>query len=300
MDEPGGLGVNHGLSRSVRDSATLLDVTCGAQPGDRWWTPPPERPFAEMVTREPRQLRIGLATVDFAGHAAHADNTTAAVSAAKLCESLGHRVEEVTLDIDGEAFNRAFAVIWSSIAGLAVSLVLRELSARVPVVPQVQRLLGKRVVSGLTLKLLELLGEPAIEPFTRRLAAIEAEYTPSDLWLAWNDLQQANYRLAAFFERYDLLLTPVLGQPPWKLGELRQDDKLEDLWEKLFSYVGYTPICNTAGLPAMSVPLYCNDDGLPIGVQFAAPLAAEGLLFSVAGQLERALPWANRRPEATP
>jgi amidase len=136
------------------------------------------------------------------------------------------------------------------------------------------------------------------ERFTRELAEFGMGQTHADLWLAWNELQKAGYVLADFLTDYDLLLTPVLGEPPLKTGELEPLPSLAKLKERAFEYVGYTPIGNTSGFPAMSVPLYWNGDGLPIGVQFIARFGDESTLFSLAAQLERAQPWFSRRPAA--
>ncbi len=155
--------------------------------------------------------------------------------------------------------------------------------------------------SGTTLELAARLvrlktGKPAFEPFTRRLARIDSKLSPSDLWIAWNDIQQANLELGRFMEEYHLFLTPVLGEPPWKIGSFPQKASTAVLEDKLFRYVGFTPICNTSGFPAMSVPLFWNPAGLPIGVQFIGRFGDESTLLGLAGQLERARPWSERHP----
>jgi amidase len=128
--------------------------------------------------------------------------------------------------------------------------------------------------------------------------AIGERYSLSDHWQAWNDLRAASFEMARFLSERDLLLTPVLGEPPLRTGELGTIKSTEDLIDRAMGYVGFTPICNTAGLPAMSVPLHWSGQGLPIGVQFVAPFGDEATLFRLAGQLERARPWGARRPPA--
>ena len=133
------------------------------------------------------------------------------------------------------------------------------------------------------------------EPFTRVLADIGTGISAAAFQSAAIDFQRATYAMAAFFERYDCLLTPVLGQPPVRLGAFRSTDR-DKMRQRLLAYVAYTPIANVSGQPAMSVPLYWNADGLPIGVQFIGGFADEATLFQLAGQMERARPWNRRCP----
>jgi amidase len=295
LDEPDGFAVEHCLTRSVRDSAALLDVTQGAQPGSRWWAPPPEGPYAAAAARDPKPLKIALATTDLAGRPAAPDCRDAAEEAAQLCEELGHSVEVASPAIDGTAFNEAFSVLWGTVTGLVFKIVSRDID-KLEIPGLAKRLLVYRPVFDVATRIrFPGAGAPGLELFTRRLARLESEQSPADNWLAWQVMQKAAYSLAAFFERYDLLLTPTLGQAPWKIGALDHGAPIETLREQLLSYVGYTPICNTSGVPAMSVPLVWNERGLPIGVQFVAPFAREDRLFALAGQLERARPWSERR-----
>jgi amidase len=288
-----GVVVEHCLTRSVRDSAAMLDVTQGPLPGDRWWAPPPARPYLDEVAEDPKPLRIAFTTADLVGRPAHPDCVAAVEDAARLCEELGHRVEQAGPAVDGERFNKAFAVTWSSMATSMFFYILQEAKAQERVVALAARALGDRVTLAAATRLLARSLRSPFERRTQAFATIGDRITHAQAIVAGADLQQASYQMAHFFGQYDCLLTPVLGEPPLVTGALDSvpDDQLE---ERLFTYGGYTPICNSAGLPAMSVPLHWNPAGLPIGVQFMGPFDSEAMLFGLAGQLERARPWLPR------
>ncbi|OGQ85715.1 MAG: hypothetical protein A2289_13415 [Deltaproteobacteria bacterium RIFOXYA12_FULL_58_15] len=295
-DEPEGFVVNHCVSISVRDSARMLDVTAGPLPGERWWAPPPEVPFAQSATRDPRRLRIAFSVSDFTGRRAHPDCVAAVEDVAKLCEALGHDVEEARPGFDGIAYNEAFIVLWSMIAGYFFKAILGEMT-RLGVPKRAVTALNNLALFDVVTRLSTLrFGKPPFETFTKRLARMEAGYSPGDLWVAWNTMQRAGIITCQFLQQYDVLLTPVLGAPPRLTGDFNPNRPIPQLKEDLFAYTGYTPISNTAGLPAMSIPLYWNDAGLPIGTQFMGGFADESTLFALAGQLERARPWAHRIP----
>ncbi|MBI2827576.1 MAG: amidase [Planctomycetia bacterium] len=269
--EDDGLSVVHCVSLSVRDSAALLDATRGPTAGERWYAAPPKRPYAQEVGAPPGKLKIAMMTKDLAGNAAHADCVAAVTSTAKLCEELGHTVEEASPKIDGEAYANAFMVLWAAVAGRVVKAATKVLGSKPP--------------------------EEALEPWTWKLAEKDATHTPADASLAWSEvLQPASYEMVRFLSRYDLLLTPVLGLPPIKIGELQQTLSYDAMLERLLTYVAYTPFVNATGQPAMSVPLYWNAAGLPIGSHFVARHGDEATLVRLASQLERARPWIKRRP----
>jgi len=292
-DAPLGFIQTHCVSRSVRDSATLLDATHGALTGDVDFAPPPTLPYRQAAERDPSPLRIAFMTRNFSGTRAHPDCTAAVENAARLCEELGHRVTQDSPRIDGGAYNDAFLVVWGMSAGYFVKAVARAATQQMPKA-LAARVKPETVARGLTSLSALPLRNPPFERFTRRLALIDRRYSPADVWLAAETLQLAARTLAGFFENYDLLLTPVLGEPPWKLGTFSHFWSEDETRQRLLDYVGYTPICNTSGFPAMSVPVDENAQGLPIGVQFIAPFAQEQRLFALAGQLERARPWASR------
>lgn len=269
-----GLSTHHVVSRSVRDSAALLDATAGPEVGDPYAAPPNERAYREEAATEPGQLRIALQLRTFNGADTHPDCSTAAEAAAELCAELGHDVEPAVLEVDSDALRDATRTIIQASVRAAVD----ERAA----------LLGRSP------------GEEDLEPFTRAMVERAKEETAADYARAIKIVHAAGRRLGRFFTRYDVLLTPTMATPPPKIGELgpHQSD-VERYLERLLQTIGFTQLMNVAGNPAMSVPLSWNGDGLPIGVQFAAAYGAEATLFRLAAQLEKASPWGERRPPST-
>ncbi|HET6326537.1 MAG TPA: amidase family protein [Planctomycetaceae bacterium] len=268
-----GLSVNHCVARSVRDSAALLDATRGPTVGERWYAPPPTRPYLQEVGAPPGRLRIAFMTKNFAGALVHPDCIKAVEATAKLCEELGHTVEEAVPQFDGRLFGESFLVLWAAVAGRAVKTA-KKLSG------------GKVTVE-------------AFEPWTRKLVEMDAKYAPSDVSLVWTGIaQQANLAMVKFLTKYDVLLTPTLGRPPVKIGELDQNMPVDKLIPWLNEYVPFTPLANATGQPAMSVPLHWNADGLPIGSHFFGRHTDEVTLLRLAAQFEQARPWTKRRPPA--
>lgn len=266
-----GLVNEHVVSRSVRDSAALLDAVAGPMPGDPYFALPPERPYAEEVAAEPGKLRIAFTTRAPTGTPVHEDCAAAVKDAAALCEELGHAVEEASPAINGEQLVQAFITIWA--AGCAWTIDSMAMTiGRTPTADQ-------------------------FEPVTWSLYEQGKQTGGSEYLLAVTALQQIARTVAAFHERYDLWLTPTLGMPPVPLGYFDPTpDNPRAGFEKAVQFVPFTPIQNATGQPAMSVPLYWNGDGLPVGVHFVARFGDEATLFRLAGQLERARPWAQRRP----
>ncbi len=268
-----GLSVLHCVARSVRDSAALLDATRGPTVGERWYAPPPKRPYVEEVGVPPGRLRIAFATKDLAGNPVHADCAQAVTSTAKLCEELGHAVEEASPQFDGRLFGESFLVLWAAVAGRAVKTA--------------KKLSGGKITAA------------AFEPWTQKLVEMDAKSDPSDVSMVWTGIaQQANLAMVKFLTKYDLFLTPTLGRPPVKIGELDQTWPIDKLIPWLNAYVPFTPLANATGQPAMSVPLYWNADGLPIGSHFFGRYTDEATLLRLAAQLEQARPWTKRHPPA--
>lgn len=267
-----GLVVEHGLTISVRDSAALLDATCGPDTGDPYWAPPPKGPFLKEVGKPPGILRIAFSATAGGGFPVHPDCVRAVEEAATLCAGLGHRLEEASPALDHELMNGAFMVIWSS--GCASTL------------EGISRLTGIRI------------SQEHVEPTTWALYEIGRTQSAANYLLAVNTLQQISRKVARFFQEFDLWLTPTLAEPPLPLGsfEPTPQDPLQGL-RRAAHFVPFTPVCNMTGQPAMSVPLYWNKEGLPIGVHFAARFGGEAVLFRLAAQLEQARPWAHRKPE---
>ena len=267
---PDGLSVQHCVSRSVRDSAALLDVTRGPVAGDIWWAPPPERPYVEEVKIEPKKLRIAFTTKDYSGNPIHADCKAAVEQTAKLCASLGHAVEEMPLPVDGDAIRDAFRLLWIGRVGSLVR--------------GAEKMLGRKPDRGM------------FEEWTWRLNDINDRLTPADARNGASLLLTAAYQVAEFMKKYDVILTSTLGCPPLRVGELDFDNEPDKANERVGEFVPYTWLFNASGQPAMSVPLVWNAAGMPIGSHFVGRFGEEGLLFRLAGQLERAAPWAGKRP----
>ncbi len=267
----GGASVQHALTRTVRDSAALLDATSGPDLGDPYWAPPPAGPFLAEVERDPGRLRIALTTRAFNGHAVDAECAQAATDAARLCESLGHEVQEARPEVEVEALGQAVRTV----VGANVCAVLEARAAalgRPLAESDVERVTWHRVVDGRTM-------------------------TAADYARSMTVIHRAGRAVARFFTRHDVLLTPTMCHPPFPLGVLDQSTAdLDAYLDALLASIGFTSLFNQAGCPAMSVPLAASRSGLPIGVQFAGRFGDEATLLRLAGQLERARPWAGRRP----
>ena len=266
-----GLVSEHALTRSVRDSAALLDATSGPDLGDPYWAPPPERPFLQEVGANPGRLRIAFTAQAPTGTPVHPDCVAAVKDAARLCADLGHEVVEAAPRIDGQTYTQNFIRVW--IAGVAWTI------------DHWARRTG---------------GTPRAELFETSTWALYEQgraISAADYLLALEDAQRLARDLARFQADYDLWLTPTLGEPPLPLGTLdpAPDNPLAGFF-RAATFVPFTPLINFTGQPAISVPLFWNDDGLPVGSHFVARFGDEATLFRLAAQLEQARPWADRRP----
>lgn len=255
---------HHAVTTTVRDSALLLDVAAGPLPGDAYAAPEPSAPFAELARRDPGRLRIGLLTELPGGPDVHPESAAAARALGLLCERLGHDVAETTARYRPEDVGRTSGVL------MGADLVA-QIDARV-----------------------ERLGRPLadddIEPFTCVLYEHYRALPAADVSRALRRAQEIGWEVGAAFRAYDVLLSPTLARPTPRLGTL-DTSRPESIYEHASVYSAFTSVHNVTGMPAMSVPFGHDGDGLPLGVQFAAPLGAEGLLLALAGQLERAAPW---------
>lgn len=297
---PGGpvdyLSAEHGVTRSVRDSAAFLDAVHGPVFGDRYWAPEPRAPFVEAVERDPGCLRIGFRIRDFRGDRVHPECEAAVLATAELLEDLGHDVVESSPAIDGNAMAAAFIEIWAALAANAFSIVIEAATKRMPSIRRIRQIAGDRRTMRLIARLDQRAsGLPAFEPFTVELADRSGRRSQADLLTAETALQAIAHQTGAFLADHDLFLTPTLGSPPVPLGWFDQSLPWDELIERVYRYVAFTPLGNFAGLPAMSVPLHWTEDGLPTGSHFLGRFGAEETLLSLAGQLERARPWADRR-----
>jgi amidase len=265
-----GATIGHAITRTVRDSAALLDATSGPDIGDPYWAPPPKLRYLAEVGADPGRLRIAFTTRAWNGQAVDPECVAAVVQAAKLCESLGHHLEEATPAIDEAA--RAQAARAISCAHTRAALETRG----------------------------EVLGRPPRPEDVEAVTWATAEYgrtiSASDYARAIVVMHRTGRVVGHFFTRFDLLLTPSMCKPPYQLGVLTMTGTVEAYREAIVGTLAFTQPFNTAGNPAMSVPLHWSPEGLPVGVQFAAPFGDEATLFRLAAQLEVAQPWANRRP----
>jgi amidase len=272
-DSRSGLGAEHAVTLSVRDSAKLLDCTSGPDLGDPYFAPPTARPFAEEVGVDPGKLRIALQTHALNGAPVHGDCVEGAKDAARLCEELGHHVEEAAPDIgDPMEMSAAFVTLWA--AGVTERA---ESAAR-----QVGEMSPRREM---------------FEACTWALVEMGRTRSAADYLSAVTTLQRISRRVARFFETYDVLITPVLSDPPVPLGTFGGDDASPLMpFFKAGQHAAFCALFNATGQPAASVPLFWNDAGLPIGTQFVTRFGDEATLFRLASQLETARPWMQRRP----
>ncbi|MBT4644544.1 MAG: amidase [Deltaproteobacteria bacterium] len=266
-----GMIVEGAITRTVRDSAAMLDCTAGPDVGAPYWAEPPERPFLEEVGRDPGKLRVAFSAEAPTGVPVHEENKLAVTEAAKLMENLGHQVEEAAPVWDVAAWDEAFMAILMSNECMFLQDGA-EMFKRTP---------GRENLESVNLFLLEQGKDIKAVDLLRSLVV----------------KNRVTRQIAQFFETYDIFISPVLAAPPLKIGILSTDmDDIEEMMGNLLSYMPFTGMFNLTGQPAMSVPLHWTPDGLPVGVQFAAKYANESLLYRLAGQLEKAKPWIDKRP----
>jgi amidase len=263
------------LTRTVLDTAATLDVLAGYEPGDATWAPPAPGSYAELAAGQsgsPTRLRVGLAlNPPLDGATLDPVNEAAARDAAALLESLGHDVEEISPPWSGldllPDFTRAFGPQISM-----TTLIGGQLAGREPT-------------------------ESDVEPLTWLMWERARAQDTLTLLSSQGKLESVARSLVAFFAPYDAVLTPALGRRPVAIGEIH--GRGPDPWgnyQRSGQFTPYTAIVNVTGQPAISLPLYHGDDGLPTAVQLIGPPAREEVLLGLAHQLEQALPWAQRRP----
>jgi len=273
----------------VRDCAAILDATHGPGPGDAAIAPPPRRRFLDEVGADPGQLRVGMLAANPAGEL-HPDCETAVRAAAKLLESLGHHVEEAEPAIDTMQLSKDFILMWFAQCAATVKR-LKEMTG---------------------------CGDDGFELDTLAMVAFgNATRAPEYVegYLRWSDYTR---QLDEFHQKYDLFLTPTSAMPPARIGEIvtpawqhfamkillalglgrvvLKSGIIEKMVTENLKWVPFTQLGNLTGTPAMSVPLHWAANGLPIGSHFVAAHGGEGMLFRLAGQLEKARPWFDKRP----
>jgi amidase len=277
-----GLGVEHVLSRTVRDTAAMLDATYGPGVGDMVIAPRPLRPYVDELSDQPAPLRIGYMTASpFGG--ADPVCVLAVTEAAQLLEDLGHHVEPnypKAYD-DMSAIARSFGLLWSVQAAQNLGII-GELLGRDITAEDVEAHTWNQATSARTLGPLDYADALAVNSRWRRAIA------------AW--WMEANNPFGVDGAGFDLLLTPTMSIPTPLLGEAKPDPARPETLMKNTSMSIFTAFCNVTGQPAISIPLHQSLAGMPVGIQLVAAYGREDLLIRTAAQLERSTPWANRRP----
>jgi amidase len=289
-----GLVVPHVISRSVRDSAALLDATYGADVGAPYVISPPDRSFMQEVGCHPGKLRVAFTSRSVLGEHTHQDCLEACEDVSKLLVGLGHDVEEVELPLSPEELRLAYLTVISACTAAAID--------------DIARLLGQSPRSDL------------FEVSTWFLRQVGLALSASDYEQARKTIGHASRTMGEFFTKHDVVMTPTMAYPPVEIGEfdLKPAERvglailragapkfvlrrvLAEMAAKMFEKTANTMLFNMTGQPAMSVPLSWNRQALPIGIQFAGRFGDEATLLRLASQLEQARPWADRRPTAVP
>ena len=268
-----GLAIEHAVTRTVRDSAALLDVTSGAVSGDPYWPAPPAEPFFDHVKVDPAPMHIAWTARAPLGIPVHSDCRRAVEATAQRLEELGHHVVEDYPAYDEEVLLAPMVTIWSVGNATDHDLVAFKIG-RPPRHDELEITTWELVERG------------------RKVSAVE-------MVRAVDRIHAASRAIAPFYDKYDVWLTPTLAQPPLPLGLLNKSYGGADEWWRFdLSFNPWNAIANLTGNPAMSVPLASDGSGLPIGLLFTGRYGDEATLFRLAGQLERAYPWAGRLPPA--
>ena len=268
-----GLAIEFVVTRSVRDSAALLDAVAGPDVGAPSHPVPPRRPWREEIGAKPNGLRIAVTSTPASGARVDPECEKAIRETARLLEDLGHTVVEDAPRYDWDEFLRNVHVIWTAFTVVSVDGTCAALGRK--------------------------LDPSDLEAVTLACYEEGKRYSAFELLSAMAHGNLLSRSVGAFFERYDALVTPTIARLPAPLGELDQDREGLSAMEwtrQVFDYVPFTPLFNTTGQPAISLPLHWSPDGVPVGVQIAGRFGDESTLFRLASQLEEARPWANRRP----
>jgi amidase len=267
-----GFGVQFALTKSVRDLAAALDALSAPSPSDPFIIVQPERSYLLETQRELEPLRIAFTTTPWGGYSIDPEVKTATEQTAKLLASMGHTVTEASPQFDYETFVRASSIGW----GFSFHHWIDSLAGET----------GRKV-------------EDTLEPLSKVLYGYSKTLTPSDILFAYDVYNGLRQSVGAFFQDYDVLLTPTLLQKPEPLGRYSQSNHYNsfiDFFKTCDESCVFLPVFNHTGQPALSLPLYQSSDNLPIGMQFAARFGREDILIRLASVLEQALPWKDRKP----
>jgi len=268
-----GLAGEFVVSRSVRDTAAILDAVEGTDVGPPSLITPPERPYMEELSQAPGKLRIAWSDKAISGVEVHPDVVTGLHETVKLMESLGHEMVEDQIEIDWAHFFEALIVLWTAYLAWAIDILANAVK-RTPSYDNMERVTVELYEHGKSL-------------------------TAMQMHDALANINTVSRQSGVLFEKNDLFLTPTIAQPPLILGTLNQNEAGVDAREwtrRVFDWVPFTPLFNSTGQPAISLPLHWSPDGLPIGMQFAASLNDEATLLRLAAQLEKAKPWKDKTP----
>ena len=266
----GGCSVEHAVTLSVRDSATLLDATHGPGAGDPYAAPAPARPFRQEVGADPGALRIAFTSLAPNGAKVESESLRVVTATAKLCAELGHRVEQTDPAIDRSVVVPTFLTL--AAANTVVNLSSHPTKGRA--------------------------AQPdEVETVTWATAKLGERVTGADYVRATQSAHRLGRQMAAFHADWDVLLTPGLATVPVKLGwiDMMMGD-VDEYWRRVFTFSPFTVWFNLTGQPAMMLPLGRSPEGLPIAVQIVARYGDEATLFRLAAQLEAARPWFERKP----
>ena len=285
-----GAAVQGVLSRSVRDTAAMMDILQGPEAHAPYWMPRPDQAYLQAIDRPPRALRIGYSTASPTGTPVDAQAVAATEDAARLLSTLGHHVEPVALPFDGKQLAADFLLTWFCAQAMLVADLCRQ--------------------EGLQLA--------DFEPDTQVMAAMGRTVSGPELCRCLENWHGHTMDLTRFHAQFDLWLSPTISAPPLPVGALttppalhlvnkvlsgmglfgaiRKSRFFQDIILKNLGWTPYTQLANITGRPAMSVPLYWTPEGLPLGVQFVGPVNAEVRMLQLAAQLEQARPWFDKRP----
>jgi Asp-tRNA(Asn)/Glu-tRNA(Gln) amidotransferase A subunit family amidase len=250
----------------------MLDAIAGPAPGDPYAAPHQSGPFLDCVGAKPRKLRIALQRSPISGRPVHPDCLKAVDAAALLLQGLGHEVEEAQLPGSWDELGLA---MWT-LAATNVSLAVRRRVA------ELGRPLTPDVVDTTTWAAMQFAQTLKVEDYPAAIGAIHRQ----------------GRRMAEFHQRFDVILSPTLANPPLDLGVMYSDNPdVEAYTEAVLAFMPFTQVYNMTGQPSASVPLHWNEEGMPIGVMISAPYGGEATLFTLAGELEAASPWFDKVPE---
>ncbi|MFC3117425.1 amidase [Jhaorihella thermophila] len=270
-----GMAIDGFLTRSLRDTAALLDATRGPDLGAPYWPPPMQCSFAQAMRAEPGRLRVRFATTTLSGDALHPECVAAVERTARLLEDLGHEVEPFAIPegLDVEDMMQA----WTRIVACGTALSVRSALKGRPLDPAM------------------------VEGVTRGAIALADTLSGADYLEAVNRIHAFGRRMARVFLNCDVLVTPTLATPPARVGQLKPDNEDFVAYRNgpggVFEYSPFTAIFNASGQPAVSLPLHWSADDLPVGVHLAMAFGQDERLMSLAAQIERAASWADKQQE---